>query len=350
MIEIDGSMGEGGGQLLRYSVALSVLLGKEVRVYNIRAKRSNPGLRPQHLAAVKTIASLAEAEVAGLRVGSREIIVRPKRRPRGGSVEVDIGTAGSVSLLLQAVLPVLLFAEERAELRITGGTTVKWAPPMPYMQHVLARLLSLFGARVELEILRRGYYPRGGGIVRARVEPVDRLEPVELGEFREVEEIEGISYVSNLPVHIARRQARAARERLEEAGYGGRLGDIEIDYKTPAVGRGTGIVLWALTDQAVLGGDSIGEIGKPAERVGREAADKLVEELDAKASVDEHALDNLVIYMALARGRTSVYARKLTSHAETAIALCSMIAGAKYRVYREKSGVVVEAEGIGLER
>lgn len=350
MIEIDGSMGEGGGQLLRYSVALSVLLGKDVRIYNIRAKRSNPGLRPQHLAAVRTIASLADAEVEGLSVGSMEVVVRPRRRPSGGPINVDIGTAGSISLLLQAVLPVLLFAEERAELKVIGGTTVRWAPPMPYMQHVLARLLELFGARVRLEVLRRGYYPRGGGVVRARVEPVERLEPVELDEFREIEEIGGLSYVSNLPTHIAHRQASAARRRLEEAGYGRALREIEVDYKTPAVGRGTGIVLWALTDQAVLGGDSIGEVGKPAERVGREAADKLVEELRARAAVDEHALDNLVIYTALAKGRSRIYARRMTSHAETAIALCSTIAGARYRVYERGAGVVVEAEGIGLER
>ncbi|RLG46071.1 MAG: RNA 3'-phosphate cyclase, partial [Thermoproteota archaeon] len=142
MINVDGSMGEGGGQLLRYSVALAAVLGEEIRIYNIRAKRSNPGLRPQHLNAVRVIARLVDAEVEGLRVGSREVTFRPRRRPRGGEYRVDIGTAGSISLLLQASLPVLAAADGPVTLTVTGGTSVKWAPPVPYLQNVLIPLLS----------------------------------------------------------------------------------------------------------------------------------------------------------------------------------------------------------------
>ena len=347
MIEVDGSMGEGGGQLLRYSVALSVLLGQDLKIYNIRAKRSNPGLRPQHLTAVKTIASLAKAEVEGLKIGSKVVVIKPRERPEGGKINIDIGTAGSISLLLQAILPVLFFARDNSEVVVKGGTTVKWAPPIPYMQHVLTKLLSFFGANAEIELLRRGFYPRGGGIVKAKVFKVDSLKSVVMKPFSNIEKIEGISYVANLPVHIAKRQATAAKDLLSKA-YPHVSLRIDIDYRTPAIGKGTGIVLWAVTDQGVLGADSIGEIGKRAEAVGGEAARKLVNELKARAAVDEHALDNLVIYMSLARGTSRIYARGLTSHAETALKLCKMIAGADYRVEETDGGVIVEIKGIGL--
>jgi len=348
MIEIDGSIGEGGGQLLRYSVALSVLLGKDLKVYNIRAKRSNPGLRPQHLTAVRTIASLADAEVEGLKIGSRTVIIKPRRKPTGGKLSIDIGTAGSISLLLQATLPVLLFAERDSEVVIKGGTTVKWAPPIPYMQHVLAKLLRFFGANVEIELVRRGFYPRGGGIVRVKVNRIESLKKVDMDKFRQVKEIRGISYVANLPVHIAERQASSAERILKKSAFSNTLLEIAIDYRTPAIGKGTGIVLWAITDQGILGADSIGEIGKRAETVGEEAAKKLIRELEARAAVDEHALDNLIIYMSLAKGVSRIYARKLTSHAETALMLCKIIAGSDYSVKKSDSGVIVEVKGIGL--
>jgi len=348
MIEIDGSMGEGGGQLLRYSVALSVLLGKNLKIYNIRAKRSNPGLRPQHLTAVKTIASLAKAEVEGLKIGSKVVVIKPRQKPKGGKLSIDIGTAGSISLLLQAILPVLFFAKENSEVVIKGGTTVKWAPPVPYMQHVLVKLLKFFGAHAEIELIRRGFYPRGGGIVKARVFKIDFLRSVNMKQFSFAKEIRGISYVANLPVHIAKRQAIAAENVLRKTFPQIPL-RIDIDHHTPAIGKGTGIVLWAVTDQGILGADAIGEIGKRAEVVGEEAAKKLTDELKMRAAVDEHALDNLIIYMSLAEGRSRIYARRLTSHAETALKLCKTITGANYKIEKANDGVIVEIEGIGLK-
>jgi len=348
LIEIDGSYGEGGGQLLRYSVALAALLRKELRVYNIRAKRSNPGLRPQHLNAVKLIANLVGAEVEGLRVGSTEIVFKPKRRPRGGRYEADIGTAGSISLFLQATLPVLLSASGEVFLRIRGGTNVKWSPPIQYMQNVLLPLLSGFGVKAEINVERLGFYPRGGGIVSVRASPSYPLKPVRLDRFSEIKGIWGLIYIANLPRHIAERQAASARRALEEAGYGRYIREFKIDSKTPAIGAGTGTVLWAVTDVGILGGDSLGERGKRSEVVGREAAEKLIAALRSKASVDVHALDNVVIYMALAEGKSVVYAPELTSHAKTAMDLCRWITGARFNVEKGNGWVKVEAEGIGF--
>lgn len=348
MIRIDGSYGEGGGQLLRYSVALAALMGEDIKIYNIRAKRSNPGLRPQHLNAVKTIVDLVGGGARGLEVGSTEVVIKPGRRPRGGYYSVDIGTAGSISLFLQATLPVLVAADAPLRMRIIGGTTVKWAPPIPYMQNVLLPNLKKFGIKAEIRLLRRGFYPKGGGVVEVTAQPSYPLMAAEFGFFDEIKEINILSYVGNLPRHIAERQARSAVEFLRRQGYGGYISTVDIDLATPAIGRGTGIVVWAVTDEGVVGGDSIGELGKRAETVGEEAARKLVRALNSRVAIDRHALDNVVIYMAIAAGTSSAASTELTSHAKTAMDLCSWITGAEFSYDIGENWVVVNSKGIGL--
>lgn len=348
VVEIDGSYGEGGGQLLRYGVALAALLGKKVRIYNIRAKRSNPGLRAQHLTAVKVIADLVGAKVSGLFIGSSEILVEPGGRPKSGSYDVDVGTAGSVSLLLQAVLPVLIAARGEVVLKVKGGTNVKWSPPIHYVQHVLFPLLGKFGVKVWLKVHRLGYYPQGGGLVEVRTTYSYPLTSVSLESAGELLAIEGISYSSNLPSHVAERQAKAAVEYLKQEGYGGYVRDIAIETDAPAIGVGSGIVLWAKFEHGIVGGDSLGEKNKRAEVVGREAAEKLIAALRSKAPVDSHALDNIVIYMSLAKGRSSVVASGVTSHAETALWLCNRLTGSKYTVARLNGAAKVVVDGIGF--
>lgn len=348
-MEIDGSYGEGGGQLLRYSVALAALLGKKVRVYNIRAKRSNPGLRAQHLTAVRTIATLVNAKVEGLRIGSTELTVEPRGRPKGGEYSVDIGTAGSVSLLLQAVLPVLAAAEEGVKLRVRGGTDVKWSPPIEYFQNVLLPLLKRFGLRAESRLLRRGFYPEGGGLVEVSVEPSYPLKPLVLDEPGELKEVRGISYAANLPKHVAERQASAAAKALRSAGYERYLSRIEISMKTPSIGTGSGIVIWAAYERGVVGGDALGERGKRAEVVGREAAEKLINVLNSRVPVDSHALDNVIIYMALADGESEVVSNELTSHASTAVWLVSQLSRAPFKTRGEVGRARVRAKGIGFK-
>lgn len=348
MIVIDGSYGEGGGQLLRYSVALAALLGKKIKIVKIRAKRAPPGLRPQHLAAVKTIARLVGASIEGAFIGSTEITVEPGGRPRGGVFDVDIGTAGSISLLLQATLPVLAAAESAVELRIRGGTDVSWSPPIQYLQSVLLPLLGKFGLKAELSLLRRGFYPQGGGLAKVVVFPSYPLNSVNLKEPGQLKEIKGVSYAANLPRHVAERQAAAAREALRRGGFSDYVGEISIDTDTPAIGVGSGVVLWAEYENSIVGADSLGERGKRAETVGREAAEKLLRVILSGASVDSHALDNVVIYMALAQGTSVISSNEASSHAETAVWLCSQLTGASFRVEKDDRAVRVVAEGIGF--
>src|SRR5690606_24000370 len=169
MREIDGSYGEGGGQLLRLGCALAAITGEPVRVRNIRARRRPPGLAAQHAAAVRAVALLCGGDVEGAEVGSRELVFRPGRR-RGGEFTIDVGTAGSVMLVLQALLPLAITAPAPTELRLIGGTDIRAAPPADYVRFVLLPLLTAMGARVELALVRRGYYPRGAGEVVVRVQ------------------------------------------------------------------------------------------------------------------------------------------------------------------------------------
>ena len=339
-------MGEGGGQLLRYSVALSALTGEPIRVFNIRAKRSNPGLRPQHMTAIRLISKMVNAEVKGLRVGSMSIEFIPKTKVKGGRYEIDVGTAGSVSLVLQATLPVAIFADSPLKIRLIGGTSVRWSPPVPYLQNILIPLISKFGPTIKIKLIKRGFYPRGKGIVEVEINPVEELIANNFTPWSKLISIEGISYCSNLPPHVAIRQRNAAMSLLRSYGYS--VSNIEIDYQTPALDKGSGIVLWAKTDTGILGSDALGERGKPAEKVGQEAAIKLVDELKTRMGIDRHALDNLLIYASLAKGLSVLTSSELTSHAATVIELCKIILNAKFTVNKLKNGIEVKCHGVGF--
>lgn len=321
-VDIDGSMGEGGGQILRYSIALSALLLKPVHIYNIRAKRSNPGLRPQHLTAVKALAQISKADVKGDHVGSTELWFKPNVR-RGGHYRFDIGTAGSVTLVLQAVFPALIFTDSDSVMEITGGTDVPWSPTIDYMRFVFAEnLRRLFGISISIDVKKRGHYPKGGGFVIARVKRIEEeLRPINLVRRSDIRSIKGRSHCVRLPSHVAFRQAKSAEEYLYKKLNIKPIIDVEYYEKSrdPHLGPGSGIVLYADCGNSIIGSDSLGAKGKPAEKVGEEAASKLVEELYTWMSFDRHMGDMLIPYLSLACGRSKIGVSKLTLHTVTAL-------------------------------
>ena len=327
MLVIDGSFGEGGGQILRTTIALSSLLLRPVKIINIRAKRRNPGLQMQHITAVKVLATLTNATVKGLYKGSMVLEFVPRER-RYGSFEFNIGTAGSISLVLQASLPVMLFAPGEVRLKIKGGTDVSWSPPIDYVKNVLVPILEKMGAHVEVNVLRRGHYPKGGGIVEVRTKPVRKLSPLICVERGSVLAIEGISHAVRLPKHVAERQAKSAKQFLEKHGY--RKVSIRLEYyehgKDLHLGPGSGIVLWALTERSIIGADALGARGKPAEVVGREAAEKLVKALSTKACYDKHMGDMIIPFLAMADGISEISASELTMHTITNIEVVKKLA------------------------
>jgi RNA 3'-terminal phosphate cyclase (ATP) len=325
MLEIDGSYGEGGGQLVRTAVALSAVTGKEIRITNIRKNRQNPGLKQQHLKALEIAAKICKARVSGLIPGSTEIFFAPVEI-KGGKYNIDIGTAGSITLLLQCLMPALPFAKEKIEITVRGGTDVAWAPTTDYLQHVTLRSLKKLGYAGKVILKERGYYPKGGGTVSAC------FEPCKLHGFhflREEEEIRGVSHASNLPAHVPLRQVEAARDMLLEAGYALRVETQSFE----AFSTGSGITLWA----GYTGGSALGKKGLPAEKVGKFAAEEIISELKAGASVDIHLADHLIPYMALA-GNSSCTVRELSLHTETNIWVTEQFLNVKFRI-EEKEGL-----------
>ncbi len=352
IVNIDGSYGEGGGQIYRNSLAYSAVVRRPVRIYNIRAKRSNPGLRPQHLTVLRALAEITNARVEGASIGSREVIFKPQRI-RGGKYRFDVGTAGSISLVLQGLIPALLFADRETDIEIRGGTDVKWSPPIDAIRFVLIPALRRLGADIEIDVIRRGHYPRGGGIVRVHIEPISKLKPILLMDQGKILRICGISHCVKLPAHVAKRQAESAKKFLEAKGFSV---EIETEYyereKDPHLGPGSGIVLWAeTTTNAILEGDALGERGKPAEKVGEEAARGLYEQISLGGAVDVHHTDQLIIFMALADGISKIKSSLISMHTISAIYIAERIVGAKFRIDGEhgKPGII-HSEGIGLER
>jgi RNA 3'-terminal phosphate cyclase (ATP) len=351
LIEISGDMLEGGGQIVRTSLALSALTGKDVRVNKIRDKRPNPGLQAQHVTAVKALAAICKAETRGLLVGSRELAFQPHSHV-SGRFAFDVGTAGSIPLILQALMPSAAYAPNRVEFELTGGTDVRWSPTIDYVQLVLLPVLQLMGYKASLKVHRRGHYPKGGGRVTMSIEPVRVLKSISLLEPGKYSTVEGISHCVRLPSHVAQRQAASAKDKLASEG----ISDVNIAIETyppdqdPHIAPGSGITLLVKSSAGcIIGADSIGERGKPAELVGEEAAIKLLSEIESGASVDRHLGDILIPYMAVAEGRSEFSVSQITMHTLTNIKVAEIVAGVKFDLQGDlKKPGRISVQGIGL--
>ena len=327
MIEVDGSHGEGGGQLLRSAIALSALTGKAVALANVRANRPRPGLAPQHLAAVQAIAELCDARCAGLELWSTQLSFEPRTRPAGGDVRVNVGTAGSVTLVLQALLPVLLAAPRVTRAVVTGGTDVRQAPSWTYFCRVLLPLLRRMRLDASASIGRRGYYPRGGGEVAVRIEPgapACLLLEKRPSSWR----IAGEAHVASLPISIAERMRAAALAALgTEHGV-----EARVLGRGEAIGAGGGITVWAESDGGLLGASRVAERGVRAEALGEAVGRELAADLASGATLDVHAADQILVYMAMAKGRSGFTVRTVSSHVRTAIWLISKFLPARFEI------------------
>jgi RNA 3'-terminal phosphate cyclase (ATP) len=329
VLELDGSYGEGGGQLVRTAVALSAITGRPVAIRNVRANRDKPGLAPQHVAAVRAVAALAGAGVEGVQLRSQSIAFSPHALA-GGSFRFDVGTAGSITLLLQALLPVMVASGKPCDAAILGGTDVRMAPPLDYFREILLALLLRMGARIRLEVRRRGYYPRGGGEVLVSVSP-SPLQPIALDAPGALQRVSGLAHVANLPEHIAMRMRASALERL--ASVRGVMPDIACRVLGPddAVGQGGAIVAWAHTGSTILGAGRVAERGVRAEALGEAAGEELAADLAAGATADVHAADQLLVYLALARGG-ALTTRAFSPHARTCIWLIGQFLPVRFEV------------------
>ncbi len=332
MLEIDGSQKSGSGTILRLSIALAGILGEPLHIYNIRHRRGQPGLRPQHLESVNTAARLCNAETEGAKLGSRELWFKPSGII-SGEVRAEIGTAGSISMLLLTVLPICAYAKGDISVHVVnGGTDVRYAPTINYMKYVLLPMLERMGLKASLTVKKYGYYPKGMGEVVLNVDSVSKLTSIRLTEFGRVEEIGGVSVCTFLEDRrVAERQAEAAKSVLRNNGHTAKI-HVVNDRSNP-LQKGSSLVLWAKTSKgALFGGDAIGELRKSSEAVGREAAESLLREIDAGATVDAHLADMLVPYVALANGTSTYLTCGITDHLDTNIWLTEKILGTKIQV------------------
>ncbi|ACX72816.1 RNA 3'-phosphate cyclase [Methanocaldococcus vulcanius M7] len=304
-IEIDGSYMEGGGQILRTSVSLSALTQKPVKIINIRKNRRNPGLAPQHVAAIKAVKKLCNAEVYGLNVGSMEIIFIPSKiSPK--NFLIDIGTAGSISLIIQTIVPLALGVDKAFTLKIRGGTDVRMSPPIDYVKNITLKILKNFGVMTNLKVLKRGFYPKGGGEVVIEIKP-SKIKNFDLIEHSKCEVVEGISYVQNLNENIARRMRKRAVDLLNKEKL---LPNIKIEC-SKGISEGAGIVLWNDT----IGGSCLGEKGLRAEIVAERAVNELLNERKSGMALDKYMGDQIIPYLALGGGTIGV--SEITSHTKT---------------------------------
>ncbi len=331
MIRIDGSYGEGGGQILRTSVALSVISGIPVEVYNIRAKRKNPGLRPQHLTGILALKEISNAGVEGAEVGSKRILFYPGKI-KGGRYKFDIGTAGSITLLLQTILPVLLLSGKSFEIEIKGGTDVKWSPSIDYYRFVYKKILEEIGFRFEMEVIKRGYYPKGGGLVFLKIPEQDvKVRNIEFLENGRILKVFGVVH-SSLDLkkrNVCERIVRGAKEIIDF--------EERIEYSR-ALSTGCGITLVSEFEKTVVGSDVLCEKRVPAEEIGRRCAENLIKEM--KSPIDKHMADHLILWISLFGGkfRTS----EITMHTRTNIWVCENILGVKFKIDEEKREIGID--------
>ena len=347
MIEIKADEMEGGGQILRSSVSLSSVLRIPVKLFNIRAKRTKPGMQAQHLMGVSAAARMTDAKAEGLAKGSTELLYAPSST-KGGQFNFNVGTAGSSMLVLQTILPLAVYSPSEVQLKITGGTHVAWSPNFHFIKEVFFPALDRMGySPSSFEMEKAGWYPKGGGVVTLSSKPAGSLKPIKLESPGRLLKITGVSCCSNLPETVAERQAESAKQLLAKNGY-----EAELERKVLlSSSRGSALTLWAVYENSILGASSLGALGKKSEHVGAEAAQNLVKEIESGAAFDRHMGDQLLIYMALAKGESSITVSELTPHIKTNIWVLEQFTKERFGIEELENRIArITVHGVGLER
>ena len=344
MIELDGSYLEGGGSIVRVALALSTLIQEPFTIKNVRKNRPQPGLKNQHLFCIKALEKLCSASSEGAFLGSTSLTYIPGKI-EAKTIDINIETAGSISLFLQSILLPSMFANKPINLNITGGTDVKWAAPIDYFKEIFLPQIQKY-ADVECRLIKRGYYPKGNGKVEIKIKPLYRISEINLTEQGNLIQIKGISHASSdlQNAQVAERQAKSAEIVL--ANFGCPV-NIQLQY-ADTLSTGSGIVLWAIfsidkneidfNNPIRIGADSLGEKQKKAELVGYEASQNLIKEIESKAPVDEHLADQITPLMAL-KGNSKIKTSNITNHTRTNIYTIEKFLGKSFSI-DEKNKII----------
>ena len=336
-IEVDGSQGEGGGQILRTAVAFSVIGQVPVRVTKIRGGREVPGLKRQHVSVLNVLASVFGGTLEGAVEGSTTVRFTPGR-PRLNSLSVDMGTAASITLVLQAVIPAVALSGSRLRLSLTGGTDVPWSPTFDYFRSVATRAYTAIGIAAELSSSRRGYYPKGGGVAEAEIRECPSVLPLDLAEKASVTSASVVSRCGMLPKRVAERQAEAAIRLHGASGIAVESSEVSEERSSSP---GTSVAVFAAGDGRFVGTDAIGARGKPAEAVGAEAAERFVAVVLSGARLDANLADMLIPLLALAPRPSRVRVPSMTPHLESGLRLAEQFTSCRWSVEGDDRGVVV---------
>lgn len=330
MIQVDGSSGEGGGQVLRTSLTLALITGQPFEIYNIRANRKRPGLQPQHLKCVEAAALISRGKVKGDKIGSVHLIFEPGQ-VMPGQYRIDIGTAGSTSLVLHTIFLPLSLASGVSQLTITGGTHVQWSPCHHFLALHWLPYLKQIGFDMKLKLDRAGFYPKGDGKIRVEIEPANKLESLVLINRDQLKKIDGISAVANLDFSVAERQRSQCLTRLERMGY---VPQIAIE-KIPSRYKNTMMLLQAEFETGSGCFTALGAVGKRAEKVADEAVDDLLEYLNSNGCIDKYLADQLILPLSIINGESIFSTSKITNHLMTNIAVVKKFLDIKAEVQGE---------------
>lgn len=319
---MDGSFGEGGGQILRTAIALSIITGRPIHVTNIRAGRKVPGMRPQHVAAAGILRDVSGGTLVGASVGSGEVTFAPGP-VKQGSMEIDLKTAASIALVLQAVVPAVSLTGSSLRLDLRGGTDVPWSPSFDYFSTVVREGFRRAGIGFSVAVSRRGYYPQGGGKVTSFIEPSKGVKAIQLVDPPVGHPVSIMSRCGMLPKRVAERQSQAASQALQNSGL--QVGEV-ITTEEPSDSPGSSIVLTEVGEEGILGADSLGARGKRAEEVGIEAAEDFVMLRASGSCLDSFLADMLAPLLCFARQESRIRIPGVTKHLATSLHVASLFA------------------------
>lgn len=339
MLEIDGSYGEGGGQILRNTVAFSVITNKPIKVINIRKKRPNPGIKAQHYIAIKSIKDIFNAEVQGLEIGSSELIFKPgKIKP--GIYNFDLGTAGSITLVFQAIILACSNSKEQITVNLCGGTDVNWSPSWDYFNNVYIPLINKIGVNVTPQLFSRGYYPRGGGKAKITINPSEKLIPLNLYNREIITQIQGNINISNLSDKISIRIKHTIISNLLKNNF---KVNISIDRKS-SLSPGVGATIWTKSKNYILGSSVIGKKTMSSEELGKNVVTNLLKDIQSEATLDFYGFDQIFPFMVLAKknGKSISKISNLSNHASTSMWLAKKFFDVEYKILQSEDKTSIE--------
>lgn len=331
-LKINGEHGEGGGQIIRSAITISCITKQPIHVENIRNNRKIPGLRPQHLTAINILKKISNAQVIGAEIGSTELKFIPGNIEDGELIE-DVGTAGSIALILQVLIPVIAISQKKLSLTIKGGTDVLWSPSIDYTQYVLKEAYSRIGIKFDLELTKRGYYPKGGGEIKLQVYP-SKIKPITFSK-RKTNDVKLICSYSKLPFKEINNKIKEIGKKLTDADF---IVNTEIKNEG-AIDSGASVLIYSIDENSIIGIDAL---YNTKTRQFELDLNKFIENF----SMDENLADMLVVPASLCYGKTKFQTREITKHLETNLFVTSKITNCKYGIGKIKEGYEIIIEGI----